>query len=134
MASPLDVDSVVALAKPFATSFVFDEKAFRRTFLILQGTPSAYLGIAENSSGIVGYALGFAHDTFFANGPVGWLEELMVAEPFRRQHVGRSLVSAFEAWAVARGCALVALATRRAASFYRSIGYEESATYLRKLL
>ena len=29
---------------------------------------------------------------------------------------------------------LVALATRRAAEFYRSVGYEESATYFRKLL
>jgi hypothetical protein len=31
-------------------------------------------------------------------------------------------MSAFEQWAAARGCALVALATRRAASFYRALG------------
>ena len=31
-------------------------------------------------------------------------------------------------------CALVALATRRAAPFYRAAGYEESATYFRKVL
>ena len=40
----------------------------------------------------------------------------------------------FEAWAAARGCRLVALATRRAAAFYGAIGYEESATYFRKIL
>jgi hypothetical protein len=40
----------------------------------------------------------------------------------------------FERWARRRGCALVALATRRAAPFYHAIGYEDSAAYLRKLL
>jgi hypothetical protein len=43
-------------------------------------------------------------------------------------------MSAFEQWAAARGCALVALATRRAAPFYRALGYEESAVYFRRLL
>lgn len=44
------------------------------------------------------------------------------------------LMSAFERWAAAHGCALAALATRRAAPFYLAIGYQESATYLRKVL
>ena len=43
-------------------------------------------------------------------------------------------MSAFERWAVVRDCALVALATRRAAPFYRALGYEESAVYFRKIL
>ena len=42
-------------------------------------------------------------------------------------------MSSFEDWAVGNGCALVALATRRAKPFYLAIGYQESATYLRKL-
>jgi hypothetical protein len=33
-----------------------------------------------------------------------------------------------------RDCVLVALATRRAAPFYRALGYRESAAYLRKVL
>jgi len=33
-----------------------------------------------------------------------------------------------------RTCVLVALATRRAAPFYRALGYEESAVYFRKVL
>ena len=44
------------------------------------------------------------------------------------------LMRAFEQWAAAHGCALVALATRRAAPFYRAQGYAESATYFRKIL
>jgi hypothetical protein len=43
-------------------------------------------------------------------------------------------MTAFEHWAAGRGCTLVALATRRAAPFYRALGYEESAVYLRKIL
>jgi hypothetical protein len=43
-------------------------------------------------------------------------------------------MAAFEAWASGQGCALVALATRRAAPFYRALGYEESAACFRKLL
>jgi hypothetical protein len=40
----------------------------------------------------------------------------------------------FERWAAERGAKLVALATRRAAPFYQALGYQESATYFRKLL
>jgi hypothetical protein len=43
-------------------------------------------------------------------------------------------MSAFERWAAGHGCTLVALATRRAAPFYRALGYEDSAAYLRKVL
>jgi hypothetical protein len=39
-----------------------------------------------------------------------------------------------EQWAAGHDCAVVALATRRAAPFYRAIGYEESAVYLRKIV
>jgi hypothetical protein len=44
------------------------------------------------------------------------------------------MMSAFEHWAAVRDCALVALATRRAAPFYRALGYEESAVYFRRML
>jgi hypothetical protein len=43
-------------------------------------------------------------------------------------------MAAFEADAAAHGCVLVTLASRRAVPFYLALGYEESATYLRKRL
>jgi hypothetical protein len=43
-------------------------------------------------------------------------------------------MGAFERWAADGDCMLVALATRRAAPFYRALGYQESAVYLRKVL
>ena len=133
-AQDTDAAGVLALARPFATSFVVDEHAFRCSFSEILASPQAYLAVAETTQQLVGYVLGFAHPTFFANGRVAWVEELMVSEPFRRQGIGQLLMQEFEAWAVARGCKLVGLATRRAAAFYQALGYEESATYFRKLL
>jgi GNAT superfamily N-acetyltransferase len=72
--------------------------------------------------------------TFYANGPAAWVEEVFVRRQERDRGIGRALMSAFEQWAVAQRCALIALATRRAAPFYRALGYEESAVYFRKVL
>jgi len=94
------------------------------------GRPEGRLDGREN----LGYLLGFRHLTFYANGPVGWVEEVVVRRQARGLGIGRLLMSAFEQWAAEHGCALVALATRRAAPFYNALGYEESATYFRKLL
>ena len=58
----------------------------------------------------------------------------MVREDRRRKGVGEGLMNQFEQWAKTRGSKLVALATRRAAAFYLALGYEESASYFRKLL
>lgn len=129
-----DAEAVFALAQPFATSFVVEEPAFQRSFAALLASPQAYLAVADTGQQLVGYVLGFDHDTLFANGRVAWVEELMVSATCRRQGIGRRLMQAFEAWAAARGCKLIALATRRAAAFYRAIGYEEAAVYFRKLL
>ena len=129
-----DAKAVLALAKPFATSFVVDEQAFHRSFSALLASSQAHLAVAETAQQLVGYVLGFDHYTFFANGPVAWVEEIMVSEPLRRQGIGQLLMQEFEAWVMARGCKLVALATRRAATFYQALGYEESAAYFRKLL
>jgi GNAT superfamily N-acetyltransferase len=82
----------------------------------------------------VGYLLGFRHLTFYANGPVGWVEEVAVRRQDRGLGVGRAMMDAFEDWARRQSCILVALATRRAAPFYLALGFEESAVYYRKLL
>jgi GNAT superfamily N-acetyltransferase len=65
---------------------------------------------------------------------VAWVEEVFVRGQDRGRGIGRALMSAFERWAAARDCGLIALATRRAAPFYRALGFEESAVYLRRIL
>ena len=129
-----DRRSVFELARQFATSFVVDERSFEATFPRLLADPSACLLVATTEDTVSGYLLGFEHPTFFANGPVAWVEEIMVAESQRRHGIGQQLMERFADWARGRDCRLIALATRRAASFYRALGYEESAEYFRKVL
>lgn len=97
-----DADAVLAMAKSFATSFVVEEQAFRESFSQLLASPQANHLVAESARQIVGYLLGFEYRTFYANGPVAWVEELMSSEPYRRQKIGRALMQEFEAWALAK--------------------------------
>jgi GNAT superfamily N-acetyltransferase len=129
-----DAGEVAVLAAELAQSFAFSAESFRVSYPALLADDGACLLLALNGNDSVGYLLGFCHLTFYANGPVGWVEEIVVRGDDRGQGIGRALMSAFEQWAAAQGCALVALATRRAAPFYRALGYEDSATYFRKMI
>jgi GNAT superfamily N-acetyltransferase len=129
-----DIDGVADLAAELAMSFEFSREQFRVSYPALLAADGACVLLAVDGSEIVGYLLGFRHLTFYANGPVAWVEEIVVRGRDRVHGIGRALMDAFEERAAAEGCALVALATRRAAPFYVALGYEESATYFRKVL
>lgn len=133
-ARPDDKPALFLLARAFATSFAVEQPAFERSFEALLTHPEAFLAVADADGAVAGYVLGFDHLTFFANGRVAWVEEIMVSEPLRRQGAGRKLMEAFEVWAAEREVKQIALATRRAADFYAALGYEESAAYFRKRL
>jgi GNAT superfamily N-acetyltransferase len=129
-----DSDQVFALCSEFATSFTPNRIAFGPLFDRLVTEECALLIVADESTHLVGYLLGFDHPALFANGRVSWVEELMVSADQRRRAIGKRLMMAFEDWACSRGSQLVALATRRAEAFYLALGYEPSATYFRKLV
>ena len=129
-----DIDGVAALAAELALSFEFSPERFRASYPALLAADGACLLLAVDGSECAGYLLGFRHLTFYANGPVAWVEEVVVRSCDRGRGIGKALMEAFEGWAADERCALVALATRRAAPFYRALGYEESAAYFRKVL
>ena len=132
-AVPGDRDQIWPLVCQFATSFEPERDVFDDSFDALIARGDTLLAVAELSTGvIVGYALTSSHLALFANGSVAWVEELMVEPDRRRRGVGAALMQEAEEWARGQGAAYVALATRRAADFYRAIGYRESATYFRK--
>ena len=138
-ATAADADAVAGLAEGLAQSFAFSPASFDAHYPVLLATEHACLLVAVTGAGAArddcaGYLLGFEHLTFYANGRVAWAEEVFVRGDLRGHGIGRALMTAFEQWARGRGCALVALATRRAAPFYHALGYQDSATYLRKLL
>jgi GNAT superfamily N-acetyltransferase len=129
-----DREAVAVLAAELAQSFEFSVQRFRASYPRLLADSGVRLLLAVHGQEVLGYLLGFRHLTFYANGPVAWVEEIAVRHRDRGQGAGAALMSAFEQWAAGQGCALVALATRRAAPFYRAVGYEESAVYFRKVL
>lgn len=132
-ARPSDDDGLWPLVRAFATSFVPDRVAFDQAWEQLVAAPDALVLVVEApGGGIVGYLLGHSHQTFFANGPVAWVEELMVDESRRRYGVGRRLMAQAEQWARSIGASYLALATRRAGSFYAALGYEDSAVFYKK--
>jgi len=129
-----DGDAVADLAAELAQSFTFARAQFHLSYPALLAADGACLLVAADGRERLGYLLGFRHLTFYANGPVAWVEEVVVRRQDRGRGVGRALMSAFEQWAAGQDCILIALATRRAAPFYRALGYAESAVYFRKVL
>lgn len=129
-----DATAVCDLAGQLAQSFPFSQGRFHDSYAAVLSSDDACLLVAADSGGVLGYLLGFSHRTFYANGPVVWVEEILVRPQERGRGIGRALMQALEDWATQRDCVLSALATRRAAPFYLALGYEESATYFRKML
>ena len=134
-AGPSDRDELYPLARELATSFEPSRATFAESFSALVSDPNALVLVAADrrSGQLIGYLLGFRHRTFFADGPVGWVEEVHTRPDRRRAGVAGALMSEFEHWAWESGARLVAVATRRARAFYESLGYEDSAVYFRKL-
>jgi GNAT superfamily N-acetyltransferase len=130
-----DRENVWPLARDFATSFSPRRDAFDASWPQLVDAPRTILLVAETAEGeVVGYLLGSSHLTFLANGPVAWVEEVMVDRNQRQSGVGRSLMEYAESWASSIGAAYLALASRRAGTFYLALGYEDSATFFKKTL
>ena len=129
-----DCEKLLPLVQDFVASFELDSDAYSESFDRLIQNEAALIMVAESKGQLVGYVLGFVHDTFYANGPVAWVEEIMVHSEYRRTGLGARLMKSFEVWCKGEGAVLSALATRRASEFYEAIGYQKSATYYRRLL
>jgi GNAT superfamily N-acetyltransferase len=131
-ATSSDADQMWPLVEVFAVSYRPNRSDFERSFGELIERCDTLVLVAETPNAIVGYLLASHHGTFFANGPVAWVEELMVRESVRRQGIATRLMDSAETWAEGIPTAYLALASRRAADFYLRVGYQESATYFRK--
>jgi len=129
-----DLERLFELVKKFAASFVTDKNCFVNSFEALLRNRDAKVIVAHDNEPIIGYLLGFRHHTFYANGMVGWVEEIMVEEQYRRSGIGAGLMRRFEEWIRKCNGRPTGLATRRAAPFYTAIGYEDSAVFFRKVL
>ncbi|MFE6970577.1 GNAT family N-acetyltransferase [Isoptericola sp. NPDC057653] len=134
-ARPDDAAAVWPLARDLATSFRPRREVFESSFATLTAREDSLVAVVTYAAvgpGPLGYLLAGAHLTFFADGPVCWVEEVMVDPAHRGRGLGRALLDHAERWAAARGAAYVSLATRRAGAFYEALGYDASATFYRR--
>lgn len=123
------------LARAFATSFELERSAFDRSYRSLLARADSLVLVATTPDlAVAGYLLANEHTTFLANGPVVWVEEVMVDERVRRSGIGSALIAHAEAWAYQTGARYVSLASRRAGPFYLALGYEDSAVFFKKVL
>jgi N-acetylglutamate synthase-like GNAT family acetyltransferase len=129
-----DADELFPLLQQFATSYRPHRATFERHYPLLLAADHADLVVAETHGHVVGYALAFRLLTLYANGVVAELQELMVAPEQRNRGIGRRLVEEVIEGARAAGAVEVTVPTRRAVDYYLRLGFEETATYLKRKL
>ena len=129
-----DSGQVWPLARDFATSFEPARESFDPTFQRLLRASNALFVVATVGGIVRGYLAAHVHHTFLANGPITWIEEVMVKESHRRLGIGRALIDEAELWSASVGGIYISLASRRARAFYLALGYDESATFFKKAL
>lgn len=129
-----DGDRLFLLVEQFATSYRPRRDAFDLHIPQLLSADHVDLIVGELAGEVVGYALAFSLLTLFANGTVVELQELMVAPEHRNKGIGRRLVQEILARAERKGATEVTVPTRRARDYYIGLGFEETATYLKRTL
>jgi N-acetylglutamate synthase-like GNAT family acetyltransferase len=122
---------VLELLREFATTYEPDPAAFIQHFPLLVRSGSAALLVAEHQRRVVGYVLAFDLLTLYANGIVVEIQELVVEPAYRSRGIGRQLVAAVVTRARSSRAREVTVPTRRAADFYRELGFQETASYLK---
>lgn len=129
-----DSTALIELIQQFPTPHPSSAAKLAEMLMQKLGDSAAYMLVAENELGLVGYVSGYRHAAFYAGGETAWVDEILVSESFRDRDIGGLLMVAFEQRAAADGCKLVALATEGAAPFYQKRGYGTKAGYYKKYL
>ncbi|MEV5844794.1 GNAT family N-acetyltransferase [Streptomyces sp. NPDC051985] len=133
-ATPSDADDIYRLLIGFVTSYrpdraVFGDVTFPRVIEAASCGRAEFL-VAEQDACVVGYLLALRMPTLFAGGTVLELVELTVAESVRGRGTGSALIRAAQARAREAKDVEVTVPTRRAADFYRALGFRETAVHL----
>lgn len=90
--------------------------------------------LAHKGQAVAGFAVWFPTYSTFLGKPGGFLEDLYVRPPFRKQGIGRELLIAVAHQALASGCARLEWRALKwndsALSFYRKLGAEPLSEWL----
>lgn len=124
-ATPADAPAIAALLGELGYPAQAEEVRHRLAKLVLGDEVVILLATCDEQT--VGLASCHVMRVLHESAPVGFLGALVVTGSRRREGIGRKLIAAIEAEAVARGCRRVTLtsAERRvsAHAFYERLGY-----------
>lgn len=134
-AAAADAEDIYRLLSGFVTSYrpdrtVFDDVTFPGIIEAAAGGRAEFL-VAEQDARVVGYLLALRLPTLFAGGTVLELLELTVDAPVRGRGTGSALIRAAQTRAREANDVEVTVPTRRAAAFYRGLGFHETAVHLK---
>ncbi|MEW6488523.1 MAG: GNAT family N-acetyltransferase [Thermodesulfobacteriota bacterium] len=131
-ARPSDLEALVALLGDLFSleaDFTPDPERQRRgLMLLLDGSEDRRVFVADAGGRAVGMATVQVLVSTAEGGPVGLVEDVVVAPEHRGRGLGRRLLAALEAWALERGLTRLQLLADRdnapAFAFYEKAGWE----------
>ena len=126
-----DANEVFRLLCKFATSYKPSHATFDSNYAKLLENEGSDLLVADEDGAVAGYALASDSLTLFANGVVTELIELYVEEERRGSGIGQALVRQACSRARDRGAVEITVPTRRARSFYLTLGFEFTAEFFK---
>lgn len=129
-----DKESIFELANQLSDFVKIDKDIFIHSFPQLITDQHHCILVAQLGERIVGYLSGYFHKAIYANGLVGYVDEIVVLNTDRNLRIGTILMSEFELICKNKNCILISLATAGAKGFYEKIGYSTKAGYYKKYL
>ncbi len=132
-AEPGDLDGLVRLLETlFAieADFAFDAGRQRAGLALLLASGKDCVLAAEHAGNIVGMCTAQTVISTAEGGPVGWVEDVVVAPEYAGRGIGRRLLKHLEAWAIRNGLARLQLLADRhngaALGFYDRLGWRRT--------
>lgn len=125
-----DLDALTGLLQVLFSlehDFTFDAAKARRGLRLVWEKEDALLLAAEADGQVIGMCSVQTLISTAEGGPVGLVEDLVIAETWRGRGIGRLLLNEAESWAAARGLTRLQLladsANRPALDFYERLGW-----------
>jgi N-acetylglutamate synthase-like GNAT family acetyltransferase len=126
-----DQNRLFELLKQFAITRIPNQAEFDKNYPQVINDPNVFLKVAEIEGNVVGYYLAILQWTFYANGKVVLLQELMMDPDYRGKGIGSDLLKHAIETAKNSGAQEISLFTSRAPDYYPRFGFEMKASYFR---
>src|SRR5690242_19008387 len=126
-----DGDRLFELLCQLAWSRLPDRQAFDKNYPAIISDRNTFIRVADDDGIVVGYSLAVLQWTFYANGSIALLNELIADSERRGQGIGAQLVSRLIDDAREAGAVEITVPTRRAKDYYPRFGFEEIGGYFK---